>query len=129
MFVQTSKVAAVPAAADGGGGLGLVLCEKRDGGAKVVRNSVSEGTKESAGEGGQGGHKAEGVQGASGTLGGATLPGHGRRMRVSTRPGEKRSDQSRVTICDLAATEDTSDAKGLNVLPREGGAARDEDMP
>ena len=75
-------------------------------------------------------------------------PGHGRRMSVSTRPGEKRSDQSRVTICcaqkaapeavstcgkvytksqrvggvltDLAADE-ASEAYGLKVLPRDGG--------
>jgi len=37
--------------------------------------------------------------------------GHGRRISVSTRPGEKRSDQSRVTMC--AEVCDAIDGEGV----------------
>ena len=92
---------------------------------KVVRDGVSGvSCRRVLAKGVKGGHKAEGVQGASGTCGGATLPGHGRRMRVSTRPGEKSSDQSRVTIC----CERSANPSGVGAIgERLGDAIRARD--
>lgn len=57
-----------------------------------------------------------------GATAGMRAPGHGRRISVSTRPGEKSSDQSRVTMCEAEPLpKEASEPYGLKVLPRDGG--------
>ena len=110
VLVEAAKVGARPTAADGRRGLGLILCrahgrERERGHTRSGEVNAHEqgGFKRACAHAGPHTKPTAHARHEAGPMGSA--PGQGRRMRVSARPGEKSSDQSRVVICERAADE------------------------
>ena len=101
MLVESTEVRAGPTPANSCRRLGLVLCAwaGRDG-CKEEREWMARGGEamRTCRRGGITRLRHE-------RLYERDVPGQGRRMRVSARPGEKSSDQSRVVICERAAED------------------------